>query len=135
MPLNTPQRRSAIIWIVIIVSMLAVVFWRFTGIPFPKLQLRILIAVVGTAAGVMSLYKGILLGFSKHGGWGAAAVPLLWAAVMFVIAFDALAGPGERARTMPFALLAAVLAVIASVLAQRNKERSEVSGDFESHGK
>lgn len=119
-----PQRRSTIVWSVIIVSLLAVAFWRYTGIPFPKQQLRILIVVFGTAAGVMNLYRGILLGFSKRAGWGVAAVPLLWAGVMLIISFDALASPREPDNTLPLSLLAAVLAIAASVLAQRNSERS-----------
>jgi peptidoglycan/LPS O-acetylase OafA/YrhL len=124
MPLNTQQRR-AIMWSVIIISTFVVAFWRYTGIAFPDLQLRILIVAFGTVSGAMNLYRGILLGFSKHGGWTAAAVPLLWAGVALFISFSALASPNERELALYPTVAAAVLALAASVLSQRNKERSD----------
>ena len=119
----SPQRRVTILWFVILATIFAVVFWQHSGIPFPERQLSILIVVLGTAAGAMNLYRGILLGFSKRGGWGAAAVPLLWSGVMLILSYNALASPGEREHGVPLSLLAAALAIAASVLSQRHGER------------
>jgi hypothetical protein len=124
MTMNT-QRRTAIVWSIILITTLVVTFWRYTGFPFPELQLRILAVVFGTISAARNLYRGILLGFSKHGGWHAAAVPLLWAGVGLSIALSALALPSERGRALYPTFAGAVLALAASVLAQRNKERSD----------
>ena len=114
--MDSNRRRGLIFWTLVVASLLAVAFWRYTDIAFPMLQLRIVIVVLSTTAGAAYLVKGILLGFSNLGGWKAATPLLLWAASMLALATWGLWGVGVSI------VLCVLCALAASVLAQRIRE-------------
>lgn len=114
------RRRMMIVTSSIVVGLVAVAMWRFTGLRFPSLELRILIVALGTFAGGGFLYRGLLRGFSRDGGWRSAAAPLLWAVVGLSLA----AGHLTAVASLPLTLLGAAFAFAGAVMQQRDRENA-----------
>lgn len=111
-------RRMVIIWGIAIAVMLATALWRFTGLPFPSLQLRILIVLLATGSGAVFIVRGILRGFSRTGGWKAAAAPLL----IGVFGLSLGAAHLTDKTNLPLSVLGLVCILAGVVLQQRERE-------------
>lgn len=67
---------------------------------------------------------GILLGFSKHGGWIAAAPLHLWGTTMLLVAAAQLSDSRNWGAAL-MSLLAGVCAIAAAAMQQRERERDQ----------
>jgi hypothetical protein len=54
---HSQQQRTFLLSVLVAVAILAIPFWHYTGLPFPRLPLRVLTVTFGTAIGVAILCR------------------------------------------------------------------------------
>jgi hypothetical protein len=121
-------RRALAVWLLLVITFASVAYATPWAAPFRHQvspTLPIIGVILGTLAGALNLVTAVVAGFSRRGGWNAAASPAAFGVGGLCLALSLLPAQHEAApHAIP--LVACVLFTVAGVvLQQRARERSE----------